>query len=114
MSASAPPILSVTTDITLALLLAGLAMAFARLARGPHPADRVVALELISTLVVAFVATWAIAAGDQAFLDVAIGFALVAFLGTVAFARYAERRAAATRARPAPATPSGQRAGEQP
>jgi multicomponent Na+:H+ antiporter subunit F len=33
-----------------------------------------------------------VATGRAAFLDVAIVLALVGFLGTVAFARYAERR----------------------
>ncbi len=116
MSAVAPRILSLAIDATLLLLLAGMAMAFVRLVRGPHLADRVVALELISTLVVAFVAAWAIYAGDEAFLDVAIGFALVAFLGTVAFARYAERRAAArtrTQTAAARAVPSAAEAQEE-
>ena len=61
------------------------------IARGPKSADRIIALDLLSVLVVAFVALFAIYTGNVAFLDVAIAYALVAFLGTVAFARYLER-----------------------
>jgi multicomponent Na+:H+ antiporter subunit F len=62
-----------------------------RIARGPKSADRIIALDLLSVLVVAFVALYAIFSGKVAFLDVAIAYALIAFLGTVAFARYLER-----------------------
>jgi len=61
------------------------------IARGPKSADRIIALDLLSVLVVAFVALFAIYTGNVAFLDVAIAYALVAFLGTVAFARYLQR-----------------------
>ena len=63
-------------------------LAFIRLVRGPQAADRVVALDLISVLIVAFLAAYAMHAGDTSFLDVAIAYALVAFLGTVALARF--------------------------
>ncbi len=79
--------------IELALLSLALAMAltFVRLVRGPSLMDRVVALELIASLVAGIVAVFAIGTDDPALIDVAIALALVAFLGAVAFARYAER-----------------------
>ena len=81
-------------EIAFALLLAAMALAVLRLARGPSLPDRVVALDLLTVLAVAFSALFAIAAEEPAFLDVAIALALVAFLATVAFARFAERRQA--------------------
>ena len=77
----------------LALLALAVAMAltFIRLVRGPSLMDRVVALELIASLVAGFVAVYAIGTDDPALIDVAITVALVAFLSAVAFARYAER-----------------------
>ena len=81
-------------DAGFVLLVAAMALAFLRLARGPSLPDRVVALDLITILAVAFSALFAIASGEAAFLDVAIALALVAFLATVAFARFAERRQA--------------------
>lgn len=88
------PILTWALDAGFVLLVAAMALAFLRLARGPSLPDRVVALDLITILAVAFSALFAIASGEAAFLDVAIALALVAFLATVAFARFAERRQA--------------------
>ena len=75
-----------------AMLFAGMALAFARLVRGPSMADRVVALDLIAILAVAVMGLLAIEDAAPVFIDVAITLALVAFLGTVAFARYVETR----------------------
>lgn len=78
--------------ITFVLLALGAVFCFLRLLLGPSLADRVLALDLIATLAIAFAAGFSIRAGDIAYLDVAAAFALIAFLSTVAFARYAERR----------------------
>ena len=74
--------------LTLVLLIVSIALAFIRLVRGPQAADRIVSLDLIAVLIVAFLGAYAIHAGDTSFLDVAIAYALVAFLGTVALARF--------------------------
>ena len=78
--------------LTFGLLLLGMGFAFLRLIRGPSLADRVVALEYITILTVAFAAVYAIETAHPAFLDVAVALALALFLATVAFARYLERR----------------------
>jgi len=80
--------------VTLALAMAGVALflAFVRLIRGPSLPDRVVALDLVATLVVGIIATYDIATVQPVLLDTATVVALVAFLGTVAFARYVERK----------------------
>jgi len=80
-------------QFALVVLLISMVLALIRLIRGPAAADRVVALDLISVLIVAFLATYSIFAGETSFLDVAIGYALIAFLGTVALARFLERSA---------------------
>ena len=75
-----------------ALALCGVTvlLAVVRLVRGPRTADRVVALDLLSAVMVGVTAAWSVAADDPVYLDVALLVALVAFLGTVAFATYAE------------------------
>lgn len=88
------PIVAAALVISFVLILAAMGLTVWRLIKGPGMADRVVALDLITILSVAFMTLFAIAAHQDAFLDVAITLALVGFLGTVAFARYAERRAA--------------------
>jgi multicomponent Na+:H+ antiporter subunit F len=95
-------VLAWAVDITFVLLILALGLSFIRLALGPSLPDRVVALDLITILAVAFAALYAIASGDSAFLDVAVALALIAFLATVAFARYAEKREVVRRAIPQP------------
>lgn len=65
--------------------------AFVRLVRGPSLPDRVVALDLMTTLVIGIVGVYSVATGQSAYLDVAIVLALIAFMGTVAFAYYIQR-----------------------
>lgn len=78
--------------LTLALLFA-----FLRLVHNPSrdhrimALDRVVALDLIASLAIGFMTLFAIETGKPIFLDAAMVLALLAFLGTVAFARYLEK-----------------------
>ena len=78
---------------TIALALVGVAvlLSFVRLLRGPDLANRVVAVDLLSALGVGIAGAAAVLSGDPIYLDVALVLALIAFLGTVAFARYAEQ-----------------------
>jgi multicomponent Na+:H+ antiporter subunit F len=86
--------------ISLVILLLSIAMAFIRLVRGPDAADRIVALDLISVLIVAFLAVYSIYAGETSFLDVSIAYALIAFLGTVALSRFLMRSAKLVKKKP--------------
>lgn len=79
-------------NVVYAMLTMALLLAFVRLTRGPSLPDRVVALELITVVTVGFIAAYAIDVDQRVFLDAAIVVALISFLGTVAFARYVERR----------------------
>ena len=92
--------LEIAIDITFLLLLAGLALSCVRLALGPSLPDRVVALDLITVLAMSVCGLYAISADHTAYLDVAIVLALVAFLATIAFARFIERRAGDEKAAP--------------
>jgi multicomponent Na+:H+ antiporter subunit F len=89
---SFPNIESVGALIALSMMSIAILLAVVRLIRGPSLPDRVVALDLISILVAGVIAIYAIETGQAAYLDVAIALALIAFLGTVAFARYIEKQ----------------------
>jgi multicomponent Na+:H+ antiporter subunit F len=82
-----------TAMISLVLLTLAILLAFVRLVMGPDPADRIVALDLISVLMVSYLAALSVYTEERTFLDVAIAYALIAFLGTVALARFRERLA---------------------
>lgn len=86
-------LLNITLFAAMPLLTLGVVFAFIRLVRGPGLPDRVVALDLIFTIGIGIIAVYAISTNQPAFLDVAIIAALIAFLGTIAFAYYLERRA---------------------
>jgi len=79
-------------EITFAMLIVALFLAFVRLARGPSLPDRVVALDVMTVIVAGILAVDTIDTGRAVFLDAAIVVALLSFLATVAFARYLERR----------------------
>ena len=80
--------------ITVAVGLIGAAMLLAalRAVRGPTLPDRVAALDLMASLAMGFIELYALTTGQTIFFDVAIVLALIAFLGTVAFAYFIEKR----------------------
>lgn len=84
---------SFALGLVVPLLVVGVAVAMLRVVRGPTLADRLVAVEVMMSIAVGLVGSYALATGHWAFLDVALVIALVSFLGSVAFARYLERRA---------------------
>ncbi|MFO7558508.1 MAG: monovalent cation/H+ antiporter complex subunit F [Desulfobacterales bacterium] len=86
-------IVKTAAEITLIFLTLAIMIACVRLCIGPDAADRIVALDLVSILIVAYLATLSIYTGQKSFLDVAIAYALIAFLGTVALSRFRERLA---------------------
>ncbi len=83
-------VFSVVLNIVFGAFILSMLMAVVRLVRGPTLPDRVVALDLIAYLAVGFIAFYAVAAEQPAALDAALTLAVIAFLGTVAFARYVE------------------------
>lgn len=99
----AAALLAASVAVSFVLISAALVLSFTRLLRGPSLADRVVALDLIGYLAVGFVVLVAIASDEPAFLDAAITLALIAFVGTVAFARYIESTSDAAHLPPLPA-----------
>jgi multicomponent Na+:H+ antiporter subunit F len=81
---------SVVVYIVLAILGLAVVLAFVRLVLGPSIPDRVVALDLIATVVVGLCGVYSIAAAEPMFLRVSTVLALIAFLGTVAFAYFVQ------------------------
>lgn len=77
--------------VAFALLCGALVLAFFRLVIGPSLPDRVVALELIASITVGLIVTYAMATDVAHFVDVALVLALVGFMAAVGFARFLER-----------------------
>lgn len=83
-----------TLVLIIGALLAAL-LATVRIVAGPTNADRVVALDIFLAAGIALAIAASLASGRTVFLDVAIGLALVGFVGTIGWARLVERSAAA-------------------
>lgn len=94
MTGEGAEFLALATDLSFGMVIVAVLLAFVRLARGPSLPDRVVALDMMTILIVAFCGLFAVFSGDAAFLDVAIVLALIGFLATAVLARFAERRKA--------------------
>ena len=84
--------LATAAAVFIAVLAIALALAAYRMLRGPGYADRFVALDMLTGVVVSLAALTALATGRGAFLDVGLGVALINFASTCAFAAFLERR----------------------
>lgn len=84
--------LSACVAVALGVLAVSFVLTVVRLLRGPTLSDRIVALDLFGLLAVCFIALLALWTDKPVYLDAAIALALVAFFGTVAYARFIEKR----------------------
>lgn len=78
--------------VILPILGFSLLLVFIRLFRGPTVVDRVIALDLLITIGVSVITVYSISTQKSTFIDIAMILALIAFLGTIAFAYYLEKR----------------------
>jgi multicomponent Na+:H+ antiporter subunit F len=85
-------VIDVIGSMALTLLTLTIALSFIRLYKGPSLPDRVVALDLLTTVGIAITAVYAVITGRPVILDVATILALISFLGTIAFAYYIDLR----------------------
>lgn len=74
------------------MLTVSVILVFIRLFKGPEVVDRVIALDLIITIGIGLITAYSIRSGQALFLDVAMILALIAFLGTIAFAFYLDNK----------------------
>jgi multicomponent Na+:H+ antiporter subunit F len=79
--------------IYLAAILSSLAflLALFRFIKGPTPADRVVAFDVLTIVAITGIIFVALAEGRGIYLDVALVYALLSFLGVIVIARYLEK-----------------------
>ena len=82
------------TDLILYLAAALIGVAFVlamiRFAVGPRAVDRVIAFDVLTIISVAGIVLAALVAARSIYLDVALVYALLSFLGVIVAARYLE------------------------
>ncbi len=84
--------LALAATLAMAMVIASMVLLFWRVLVGPSLSDRVIAADLFATMALGLIAIYVIRTGEPAFLDAGLVLTLVAFLGSVAFAKYLERR----------------------
>ncbi len=84
--------LQLGATIALGLLTVAFLLTIIRIIIGPSLPDRVLALDMLVSTGIAYIAVVAIKTSFFLYLDVAIALGLVGFLATVAFARYVLHR----------------------
>jgi multicomponent Na+:H+ antiporter subunit F len=78
--------------IGLFVLLLASFLCLYRIAKGPTAPDRTVAIDILGTLIVGFTCIYAVMQEQDFYMNVAIAWALLSFIGTVALAKYLEGR----------------------
>jgi multicomponent Na+:H+ antiporter subunit F len=69
-------------------ILVVMAMALVRAVAGPTVYDRILAVNTFGTLTVALIAVFGFLTGRPEFLDIALVYALINFIGTIAVTKY--------------------------
>lgn len=88
MVSELPAFLTLAIQAGLVLTSSLTLLAGYRVIVGPTTPDRIVALDVIATNVVAIAVLFALDTGEGALIDIALVLAIIAFVSTVAVARY--------------------------
>ena len=83
--------IAIVCPIVMLLLLVAFAASFVRVVIGPTLPDRVIALDMGATIVVAIILTHCVQTGSSYYIPAAISIALLSFVGTVALALYVSK-----------------------
>jgi multicomponent Na+:H+ antiporter subunit F len=81
----------ITVIITSLLIFFSIVFGIIRMVKGPETVDRVVAIDLLTIVTIALIALLAHTAERYIYLDVALVYGLLSFLGVLAVARYLEK-----------------------
>lgn len=92
LHAFAESFLAFATTLSLGLLGLALVLTVARIVKGPTLPDRVLGLDMLTSVAVGLIAAIAIDTGFTLYVDIVIALGLVGFLATVAFARYIQAK----------------------
>ncbi|WP_081208539.1 cation:proton antiporter [Salegentibacter sediminis] len=78
--------------VILPVLAFSILLIFYRFFKGPSIVDKIIALDLLITTGIGIIAVYSIVHGRSTFMDTAMILALIAFLSTVAFSYFIEKR----------------------
>ncbi|HII60449.1 monovalent cation/H+ antiporter complex subunit F [Pyrococcus horikoshii] len=79
-----------SVNVYLVLIAIATLLSMYRVFRGPTTVDRLVAVDIMTTITVGLMVLLALYYKRMIFLDVALVYAVLSFAGVIAFARYLE------------------------
>lgn len=82
------PIIQLTLQVTLVILTMLLFPTAYRLYRGPRIADRMLAMDLITTLLTTIIVVYAVLEEQHLLIDIALALAALSFIATLGVGRY--------------------------
>ncbi|WP_439185215.1 monovalent cation/H+ antiporter complex subunit F [Carboxylicivirga taeanensis] len=85
------PILDNAFVIAATFLLVAFALTLFRLVKGPTIQDRIVAMDLIASISMAFILLYSMLMRQAVYFDITIIISLISFIGTVAISTYLKR-----------------------
>jgi multicomponent Na+:H+ antiporter subunit F len=84
--------LTVYFDIALGVIALAVLLAFIHVVRGPSLPDRIMGLDLVASLSLAFIVVYAMATGQSRYIDIVAVVVLIIFIATVAYAMHLKKR----------------------
>ena len=85
-------IIDIILTVVIVVLAASAIVVLYRFIKGPTLPDRVTAIDLITTMVIAIIVVFSILWKSPNFFDVAMVLSLISFLGSMSFAFYLTKR----------------------
>lgn len=78
--------------LAFAMMLLAFALSFIRVIKGPTVSDRIVAMDLISSITIGFILVYSMLIDNAMYFDIVIIISLVSFIGTVAISTYLKQK----------------------
>jgi multicomponent Na+:H+ antiporter subunit F len=85
-------LLNITFLLIFGMLLLAFVLAFIRMLKGPDMSDRIVAMDLISSVTMAFILSYSVLVNEAIYFDIVIVISLISFIGTVAVSTYLKQK----------------------
>ena len=85
-------LLNITLLLIFGMLLLAFVLAFVRMLKGPDMSDRIVAMDLIASVTMAFILSYSVLVNKNIYFDIVIVISLISFIGTVAVSTYLKQK----------------------
>ena len=83
---------SIALLLIFGMLLLAFILAFIRMLKGPEITDRIVAMDMIASVTMAFILSYSILVNKAIYFDIVIVISLISFIGTVAVSTYLKQK----------------------